>query len=189
MFSCPSIIVGVIFIFFWFRYEHGGWWPNLRESNFDHVGSGHGLGYNCNIPLNKVREASHNCDGHVTGGDDRQGLPGSLAPSGSPPGSRVPARTRSCLCWLWSCPWLPWGRAKGEVFVQIVKYVCVEISRLKMEVRIGELLFLIFFVGIKYAFNRSRWVRPPLRTSFTPFKPLREVESLLFWREAISFLL
>ena len=36
------------------RYEHGGWWPNLPESNFDHVGSGPGLGYNCNIPLNKV---------------------------------------------------------------------------------------------------------------------------------------
>merc|ERR550532_75468 len=36
------------------RYEHGGWWPNLRESNFDHVGAGPGVGYNCNIPLNKV---------------------------------------------------------------------------------------------------------------------------------------
>merc|ERR1719397_1202633 len=36
------------------RYEHGGWRPNLRESNFDHIGSGPGVGYNCNIPLNKV---------------------------------------------------------------------------------------------------------------------------------------
>lgn len=34
------------------RYEHGGWWPNLRESEYDHIGEGNGVGYNVNIPLN-----------------------------------------------------------------------------------------------------------------------------------------
>ena len=34
------------------RYERGAWWPNLQESDFTSVGSGPGLGYNCNIPLN-----------------------------------------------------------------------------------------------------------------------------------------
>ena len=40
------------------RYEHGWFWPNLKESNFDHIGKGEGLGYNINIPLNKVRGAN-----------------------------------------------------------------------------------------------------------------------------------
>ena len=35
------------------RYEHGKEWPNLRESDFDHIGAGRGKGFNCNIPLNK----------------------------------------------------------------------------------------------------------------------------------------
>lgn len=34
------------------RYEQGYWWPNLPESNYDHIGSGPGAGYNVNIPLN-----------------------------------------------------------------------------------------------------------------------------------------
>lgn len=34
------------------RYEHGTFWPNLRESDFDHIGEGAGLGYNFNVPLN-----------------------------------------------------------------------------------------------------------------------------------------
>lgn len=34
------------------RYEHGAFWPNLRESNFPHVGGGAGRGYTCNVPLN-----------------------------------------------------------------------------------------------------------------------------------------
>lgn len=36
------------------RYEHGTFWPNLRESDFDYVGEGNGLGYNFNLPLNKT---------------------------------------------------------------------------------------------------------------------------------------
>ncbi|KAK4871875.1 hypothetical protein RN001_015999 [Aquatica leii] len=36
------------------RYEHGAFWPNLRESNFDYIGEGNGLGYNINFPLNDI---------------------------------------------------------------------------------------------------------------------------------------
>ena len=36
------------------RYEHGLFWPNLRESDFDSVGEGKGAGYNANLPLNSV---------------------------------------------------------------------------------------------------------------------------------------
>lgn len=34
------------------RYEHGEFWPNLRESNFDFIGQDAGTGYNINVPLN-----------------------------------------------------------------------------------------------------------------------------------------
>ena len=34
------------------RYEHGFWWPNLAESDYDSVGAGQGAGHNVNIPLN-----------------------------------------------------------------------------------------------------------------------------------------
>ena len=36
------------------RYEYGLFWPNLRESDFDSVGAGSGIGYNANLPLNAV---------------------------------------------------------------------------------------------------------------------------------------
>ncbi|XP_069687064.1 histone deacetylase 6 isoform X1 [Periplaneta americana] len=36
------------------RYEHGSFWPNLRESDFHYIGEGSGLGYNFNVPLNNV---------------------------------------------------------------------------------------------------------------------------------------
>ncbi|XP_012219597.1 histone deacetylase 6 isoform X2 [Linepithema humile] len=36
------------------RYEHGEFWPNLRESDFHYVGENLGEGYNFNIPLNKT---------------------------------------------------------------------------------------------------------------------------------------
>lgn len=36
------------------RYEHGEFWPNLRESDYDYVGDGDGLGYNFNVPLNST---------------------------------------------------------------------------------------------------------------------------------------
>lgn len=37
------------------RYEHGNFWPNLLESDFDAIGEGDGKGFNVNIPLNKVK--------------------------------------------------------------------------------------------------------------------------------------
>lgn len=36
------------------RYEHGRFWPNLEESNFNYIGSSDGIGFNCNVPLNKT---------------------------------------------------------------------------------------------------------------------------------------
>lgn len=36
------------------RYEHGKFWPNLRESDYDCIGDGKGKGYNFNVPLNKI---------------------------------------------------------------------------------------------------------------------------------------
>ena len=36
------------------RYEHGEFWPNLREGDYDHVGEGKGRGYNINVPINQV---------------------------------------------------------------------------------------------------------------------------------------
>ncbi len=36
------------------RYEHGMFWPNLEESNFNYIGSSDGIGFNCNVPLNKT---------------------------------------------------------------------------------------------------------------------------------------
>lgn len=36
------------------RYEHGTFWPNLRESDFDYIGDGTGRGFNFNLPLNRT---------------------------------------------------------------------------------------------------------------------------------------
>ncbi|XP_052741818.1 histone deacetylase 6 isoform X1 [Bicyclus anynana] len=36
------------------RYEHGAFWPNLRQSNFHYTGCGQGEGYNFNVPLNQT---------------------------------------------------------------------------------------------------------------------------------------
>lgn len=36
------------------RYEHGTFWPNLRQSDFQYIGAGAGTGYNFNVPLNKT---------------------------------------------------------------------------------------------------------------------------------------
>lgn len=36
------------------RYEHGTFWPNLRQSDFDYIGEGKGKGFNFNVPLNAV---------------------------------------------------------------------------------------------------------------------------------------
>uniref|UniRef100_A0A8C5A182 Histone deacetylase 10 n=1 Tax=Gadus morhua TaxID=8049 RepID=A0A8C5A182_GADMO len=45
----PSVLY-----FSWHRYEHQSFWPNLKESDFDSVGSGKGAGFNVNVPWNKV---------------------------------------------------------------------------------------------------------------------------------------
>lgn len=36
------------------RYENGSFWPNLRESNFNYIGTGRGKGFNVNVPLNET---------------------------------------------------------------------------------------------------------------------------------------
>lgn len=36
------------------RFEHGTFWPNLRESEFDFVGASGAEGRNVNVPLNKI---------------------------------------------------------------------------------------------------------------------------------------
>lgn len=40
------------------RYEHGSFWPNLRESNYDYIGEGNGKGFNFNVPLNSIGMAN-----------------------------------------------------------------------------------------------------------------------------------
>ncbi|CAL1542444.1 unnamed protein product [Lymnaea stagnalis] len=36
------------------RYEHGRFWPELRESDYDHIGKDKGKGFNINVPLNQT---------------------------------------------------------------------------------------------------------------------------------------
>lgn len=36
------------------KYLDGKEWPYLRESDYDHIGEGAGVGYNINIPINVV---------------------------------------------------------------------------------------------------------------------------------------
>nr|XP_020737685.1 histone deacetylase 10 isoform X3 [Odocoileus virginianus texanus] len=45
----PSVLY-----FSWHRYEHGHFWPHLRESDADVVGRGRGLGFTVNLPWNQV---------------------------------------------------------------------------------------------------------------------------------------
>ncbi|KAM3927090.1 polyamine deacetylase HDAC10 [Leptodactylus fuscus] len=45
----PSVLY-----FSWHRYEHGSFWPNLRESDYDSIGKDKGAGYNINLPWNQV---------------------------------------------------------------------------------------------------------------------------------------
>ncbi|XP_059095029.1 polyamine deacetylase HDAC10-like [Tigriopus californicus] len=35
------------------RFEYGTFWPELPESDFDHIGEGPGTGFNVNVPLNR----------------------------------------------------------------------------------------------------------------------------------------
>ncbi|XP_042103877.1 polyamine deacetylase HDAC10 isoform X9 [Ovis aries] len=43
-----------VLYFSWHRYEHGHFWPCLRESDADAVGRGRGLGFTVNLPWNQV---------------------------------------------------------------------------------------------------------------------------------------
>ncbi|XP_040089526.1 polyamine deacetylase HDAC10 isoform X7 [Oryx dammah] len=43
-----------VLYFSWHRYEHGHFWPCLRESDADAVGRGQGLGFTVNLPWNQV---------------------------------------------------------------------------------------------------------------------------------------
>ncbi|GAB1602020.1 histone deacetylase 6-like [Argonauta hians] len=36
------------------RYQHGEFWPHLRESDYDFIGAGPGTGFNINVPLNQT---------------------------------------------------------------------------------------------------------------------------------------
>ncbi|XP_077567257.1 polyamine deacetylase HDAC10 [Stigmatopora nigra] len=45
----PSVLY-----FSWHRYEHQKFWPELRESDYDSIGKDKGLGFNINVPWNKV---------------------------------------------------------------------------------------------------------------------------------------
>ncbi|KAM4035322.1 polyamine deacetylase HDAC10 isoform 2-T3 [Anomaloglossus baeobatrachus] len=45
----PSVLY-----FSWHRYEHGSFWPNLRESDYDSIGKGKGTGFNINLPWNQI---------------------------------------------------------------------------------------------------------------------------------------
>lgn len=45
----PSVLY-----FSWHRYEHGRFWPCLRESDVDAVGQGRGRGFTVNLPWNQV---------------------------------------------------------------------------------------------------------------------------------------
>ncbi|XP_045867015.1 polyamine deacetylase HDAC10 isoform X7 [Meles meles] len=45
----PSVLY-----FSWHRYEHGRFWPSLRESDADAVGLGPGRGFTVNLPWNQV---------------------------------------------------------------------------------------------------------------------------------------
>ncbi|XP_006876475.1 PREDICTED: histone deacetylase 10 [Chrysochloris asiatica] len=45
----PSVLY-----FSWHRYEHGRFWPFLRESDADAVGRGQGCGFTVNLPWNQV---------------------------------------------------------------------------------------------------------------------------------------
>ncbi|VFV33938.1 histone deacetylase 10-like isoform [Lynx pardinus] len=43
-----------VLYFSWHRYEHGHFWPYLRESDADAVGQGQGRGFTVNLPWNQV---------------------------------------------------------------------------------------------------------------------------------------
>lgn len=61
MIRCINVsyyLVNRVLYFSIHRYEFGKFWPNLRESDYDFIGEGKGLGYNINVPLNQVRAST-----------------------------------------------------------------------------------------------------------------------------------
>ena len=50
----PYLLIDRVLYFSIHRYEFGKFWPNLRESDYDFIGEGKGMGYNINVPLNQV---------------------------------------------------------------------------------------------------------------------------------------
>lgn len=48
------LVVHSVLYFSWHRYEHGHFWPYLRESDADAVGQGQGRGFTVNLPWNQV---------------------------------------------------------------------------------------------------------------------------------------
>lgn len=57
--SPPLLLPTRVLYFSIHRYEHGSFWPNLRESNYDYIGQGDGRGFTFNVPLNTTGMTNH----------------------------------------------------------------------------------------------------------------------------------
>ncbi|XP_066866568.1 polyamine deacetylase HDAC10 isoform X2 [Kogia breviceps] len=66
----PSVLY-----FSWHRYEHGRFWPYLRESDADAVGQGPGLGFTVNLPWNQVLAPHHEAPAQSPSPSPRSPLP------------------------------------------------------------------------------------------------------------------
>lgn len=77
----PWLAVGSVLYFSWHRYEHGRFWPFLRESDADAVGRGQGLGFTVNLPWNQVPTLKPQ------------------APTQTPPSSPLPCPTVQDVAW------------------------------------------------------------------------------------------
>lgn len=52
LFNILYYLINRVLYFFIYRYEFGKFWLNLRESDYDFIGEGKGVGYNINVFLN-----------------------------------------------------------------------------------------------------------------------------------------
>ncbi|XP_017743553.1 PREDICTED: histone deacetylase 10 isoform X8 [Rhinopithecus bieti] len=77
----PSVLY-----FSWHRYEHGRFWPFLRESDADAVGRGQGLGFTVNLPWNQSQQ-------------DLTQSSGTLRGKCRPRQSASPTSHSCCRCW------------------------------------------------------------------------------------------
>ncbi|XP_030770269.1 polyamine deacetylase HDAC10 isoform X7 [Rhinopithecus roxellana] len=77
----PSVLY-----FSWHRYEHGRFWPFLRESDADAVGRGQGLGFTVNLPWNQSQQ-------------DLTQPSGTLRGKCRPRQSASPTSHSCCRCW------------------------------------------------------------------------------------------